>query len=157
MAHSWNRKYRRPAGLAPSDYQKPMGGDLLWVYEGLTQYWGDILAARSGLWTTQQFLDETAETAAALDNTPGRAWRPLQDTADAAQLLYGTGPEFETWRRSVDYYPEGFLIWLEADTIIRQQSRGEKSLNDFGSLFHAGQNTMPKLLPYTFPAVLTTL
>jgi len=157
MTHSWNGKYRRPAGLATSDYQKPMEGDLLWVYEGLTQYWGDILAARSGLWTTQQFLDETAETAAALDNTPGRAWRPLQDTADAAQLLYGAGPEFETWRRSVDYYPEGFLIWLEADTIIRQQSRGEKSLNDFGRLFHGGQNTMPKVVPYTFDDVVNTL
>ncbi len=101
-----------------------MEGDLLWVYEGLTQYLGDILAPRAGLWTKQQFLDETAETAAALDHTPGRSWRPLQDTADAAQLLYDASPEFESWRRSVDYYPEGFLIWLEADTVIRQQTEG---------------------------------
>ena len=88
MTHSWNGKYRRPKGLATPDYQVPMEGDLLWVYEGLTQYLGDILAPRAGLWTKQQFLDETAETAAALDHTPGRSWRPLQDTADAAQLLY---------------------------------------------------------------------
>jgi predicted metalloprotease with PDZ domain len=155
--HSWNGKYRRPAGLATPDFQKPMEGDLLWVYEGLTQYWGDILAARSGLWTTQQFLDETAETAAALDNTPGRAWRPLQDTADAAQLLYNAAPEFETWRRSVDFYPEGFLIWLEADTILRQQSHGAKSLNDFSRLFHGGQNSAAKVIPYTLDDVVSAL
>jgi predicted metalloprotease with PDZ domain len=87
MTHSWNGKYRRPAGLATPDYQKPMEGDLLWVYEGMTDYWGNILAARTGLWNKQQFLDETAELSAALDHTPGRSWRPLQDTADAAQIL----------------------------------------------------------------------
>ncbi|HEV3316735.1 MAG TPA: M61 family peptidase, partial [Candidatus Angelobacter sp.] len=88
MTHSWNGKYRRPEGLATPDYQEPMKGDLLWVYEGLTQYLGEILTARSGLWNKQQFMDEAAETAAALDHTPGRSWRPLQDTADAAQVLY---------------------------------------------------------------------
>jgi predicted metalloprotease with PDZ domain len=157
MTHSWNGKYRRPKGLATPDYQVPMEGDLLWVYEGLTQYLGDILAPRAGLWTKQQFLDETAETAAALDHTPGRSWRPLQDTADAAQLLYSAAPEFESWRRSVDYYPEGFLIWLEADTIIRQQTRGQKSMNDFCRIFHGGGNTPPKVIPYTFDEVVKTL
>ena len=157
MTHSWNGKYRRPKGLATADYQVPMQGDLLWVYEGLTQYLGDILAPRAGLWTKQQFLDQTAETAAALDHTPGRAWRPLQDTADAAQILYSTPPEFESWRRSVDYYPEGFLIWLEADTIIRQQTKGQKSINDFCLIFHGGGNTPPKVVTYTFDDVVSTL
>src|SRR6266404_673033 len=157
MTHSWNGKYRRPKGLATPDYQKPMEGDLLWVYEGLTQYLGEILAPRSGLWTKQQFLDEAAETAAALDHTPGRSWRPLQDTADAAQLLYSALPEFESWRRSVDYYPEGFLIWLEADTIIRQQTKGQKSMNDFCHIFHGGGNTPPKVITYTFDDVVKTL
>lgn len=157
MTHSWNGKYRRPAGLATPNYQEPMKGDLLWVYEGLTQYLGEILAARSGLWTEQQFMDEAAETAASLDHTPGRSWRPLQDTADAAQLLYSAPSEFESWRRSVDYYPEGFLIWLEADTIIRQKTNGQKSLNDFCHLFHGGQNTGPELKPYTFDDVVNGL
>lgn len=157
MTHSWNGKYRRPAGLATPNYQEPMKGDLLWVYEGLTQYLGEILAARSGLWTPQQFMDEAAETAAALDHTPGRSWRPLQDTADAAQLLYSAPSEFESWRRSVDYYPEGFLIWLEADTVIRQQSHGQKTLNDFCRLFHGGQNTGPELKTYTFDDVVNGL
>jgi predicted metalloprotease with PDZ domain len=157
MTHSWNGKYRRPKGLATPDYQAPMEGDLLWVYEGLTEYLGNILAPRAGLWTKQQFLDETAEIAAMLDHTPGRSWRPLQDTADAAQLLYSAAPEFESWRRSVDYYPEGFLIWLEVDTVIRQQTKGEKSINNFCQIFHGGGNTPPKVLPYTFDDVVKTL
>lgn len=157
MTHSWNGKYRRPYDLATPNYQDPMKGDLLWVYEGLTQYLGEVLAARSGLWTPQQFMDEAAETAASLDHTPGRSWRPLQDTADAAQLLYSAPSEFESWRRSVDYYPEGFLIWLEADTVIRQQSHGQKSLNDFCRLFHGGQNTGPELKTYTFDDIVNGL
>jgi predicted metalloprotease with PDZ domain len=157
MTHSWNGKYRRPKGLATPDYQQPMEGDLLWVYEGLTQYLGEILAARSGLWTPQQFLDEAADTAATLDTTTGRTWRPLQDTADAAQILYGAPREFENWRRSTDYYPEGFLIWLDADTLIRQKTNGQKSMNDFCHLFHGGQNTPPMVIPYTFDDVVKTL
>lgn len=157
MTHSWNGKYRRPKGLATPDYQQPMEGDLLWVYEGLTQYLGEILTARSGLWTKQQFLDEAAETAAALNHTPGRSWRPLQDTADAAQILYGAAPEFENWRRGVDYYPEGFLIWLDVDTTIRQKTNGQKSMNDFCHLFHGGQSGPPTVIPYTFDDVVNTL
>ena len=157
MTHSWNGKYRRPKGLATPDYQVPMEGDLLWVYEGLTDYLGFILAARSGLWTPQQFRDEAADVAAGLDHTPGRSWRPLQDTADAAQILYGAAPEFATWRRGVDFYPEGFLIWLDADTLIRQKTSGQKSLNDFCRLFHGGQNTPPMVKPYVFDDVVSTL
>src|SRR5215471_14179622 len=157
MTHSWNGKYRRPQGLATCDCRQPMEGDLLWVYEGLTQYLGESLTARSGLWTKQQFLDEAAETAAALDHTPGRSWRPLQDAADAAQILYGAAPVFENWRRSVDFYPEGFLIWLDVDTTIRQKTNGRKSMNDFCHLFHGGQNTPPMIKPYNFDDIVNTL
>ncbi|HET9184438.1 MAG TPA: M61 family peptidase [Candidatus Angelobacter sp.] len=157
MTHSWNGKYRRPAGLATPNYQDPMKGNLLWVYEGLTEYLSYILAARTGLWTEPQFLDEAAEVAGSLDHVPGRSWRPLQDTADAAQLLYSAPPEFESWRRSVDYYPEGFLIWLDADTTIRKLTHGQKSLNDFCRLFGGGHNTPPEVIPYTFDDVVKTL
>ncbi|HLY97720.1 MAG TPA: M61 family peptidase [Candidatus Angelobacter sp.] len=157
MTHSWNGKYRRPKGLATKDYQDPMQGDLLWVYEGLTQYLGEILTARSGLWTPEQFFEQTADTAAKLNTTTGRSWRPLQDTADAAQILYGSAPEFENWRRSVDYYPEGFLIWLDVDTTIRQQTGGKKTLNDFCRIFHGGGNTPPKVVTYDFNDVVNTL
>jgi predicted metalloprotease with PDZ domain len=155
FTHSWNGKYRRPGGLATPDYQTPMKGDLLWVYEGLTQYYGLVFSARSGITPLNLFREELASTAAYLNDRPGRTWRDLQDTAVAAQILYSTPPEGASWRRSVDYYDEGTLMWLEADTIIRKQSNGKKSLDDFCRTFHGGENTPPKVVPYTFDDVVT--
>ena len=157
FVHSWNGKYRRPAGLATPNYQEPMIGDLLWVYEGLTEYLGDVLTARSGLWTPEEYREALAETAAMLDHRAGRKWRPLEDTARSVQILRLKGPEWENWRRGLDYYPEGELIWLEVDNIIRQQSGGRKSLDDFCRLFHGGQSGPPKVVPYTFIDVVQTL
>ncbi len=149
MTHSWNGKFRRPAGLATGDFEKPMDGALLWVYEGLTNYLGEVLAARSGIWTAEQYRQNLADEAAALDDTPGRNWRPLSDTATAAQLLYGSRADGESSRRSVDYYPEGSLIWLEADTLIRRESRGQRSLDTFIQSFYGGPGGKPDLKPYT--------
>jgi predicted metalloprotease with PDZ domain len=158
FTHSWNGKYRRPAGLATSDYQQPMIGDLLWVYEGLTQYFGDVLAVRSGLWTPEQYRGMLAGKAAQLDNWPGRTWRDLQDTATMAQVLYGTGGGWESWRRNVDYYPEGDLLWLDVDTTIRKLSGDKKSLNDFAAAFESlGGNTPPRVVPYTFNDIVAAL
>ena len=157
FTHSWNGKYRRPAGLATRNYQDPMVGDLLWVYEGLTEYLGEVLTARSGLWTSEQYREALAETAAMLDHRTGRTWRPLEDTARSVQILRLQGPEWQSWRRGLDYYPEGGLIWLEVDTTIRQQSHGEKSLNDFCRLFYGGESGPPKVVPYTFDDVVRTL
>jgi predicted metalloprotease with PDZ domain len=157
FTHSWNGKYRRPAGLATRNYQDPMVGDLLWVYEGLTEYLGNVLTARSGLWTPEQYHDALAATAAMLDHRAGRTWRPLEDTARSVQILRMQGPEWQSWRRGLDYYPEGELIWLEVDTIIRQQSRGQKSLDDFCRLFHGGESGPPKVVPYTFDDVVQAL
>lgn len=154
FTHSWNGKYRRPAGLATPDYQTPMKGDLLWVYEGLTQYYGVIFSARSGITPLNLFREELASTAASLNDRPGRTWRDLEDTAVAAQILYNSPPENASWRRGVDYYDEGTLIWLEADTIIRKQSGGKKSLDDFCRDFHGGDNSPPKVVPYTFDDVV---
>jgi predicted metalloprotease with PDZ domain len=135
-----------------------MKGELLWVYEGLTQYLGDILSARSGLWNADQYKAYLAASAAELDRRPGRTWRDLEDTAVAAQTLYSSGEGWDNWRRSVDYYPEGELIWLEADVNIRKLSGGKKSLNDFCARFlSAGGNSGPKLLPYTFDDVVDAL
>ena len=154
FTHSWNGKYRRPSGLATPDYQTPMKGELLWVYEGLTQYYGVILSARSGMMPPNLFRETLASTAAYMNDRPGRTWRDLQDTAVAAQILYGAPPEGSSWRRSVDYYDEGTLMWLEADTIIRKQTGGKKSLDDFCRKFHGGENTPPKVAPYTFDDVV---
>jgi predicted metalloprotease with PDZ domain len=155
--HSWNGKYRRPAGLATSDYQKPMQGELLWVYEGLTEYYGNVLAARSGLWTPDEYRDELASVAASLDRRPGRTWRPLIDTTVAAQLLYNAPSEWESARRGVDFYDEGWLVWLDADTLIRQLTNGRRSLDDFVRRFHGGQTGGPEVKPYTFDDVVNAL
>jgi predicted metalloprotease with PDZ domain len=158
FTHSWNGKYRRPAGLATPDYSTPMKGDLLWVYEGMTEYWGDVLAARSGLWTADAYRGALAFSAARLDEKPGRTWRNLQDTAIASQILRGSHTAWANWRRGQDYYQEGELIWLDADTTIRQLTHGQKSLNDFCVKFLAvGGNTPPKVVPYDFDEIVADL
>jgi predicted metalloprotease with PDZ domain len=157
FTHSWNGKYRRPAGLATKNYQDPMIADLLWVYEGLTEYLGDVLTARSGLWTAEQYRDALAETAAILDHRAGRTWRPLEDTAVSVQTLRMLGSQWQNWRRSLDYYPEGELIWLEVDSIIRQQTNGLRSMDDFCRRFHGGESGAPKVVPYTFDDAVRTL
>ena len=155
--HSWNGKYRRPADLTTPDYQKPMQDDLLWVYEGLTSYLGDLLSARSGIRTPEQFRDNLARIAARLDHTPGRIWRDLQDTADGVPSMQDAPRQWESWRRTVDYYDEDVLNWLWADMIIRQQSHGAKSIDDFCRLFHGGQSGPPEVKTYTFEDVVNTL
>jgi predicted metalloprotease with PDZ domain len=155
--HSWNGKYRRPADLATPDYQQPMQDDLLWVYEGLTNYLGTVLTARSGLLTPEEARDDLALTAAALDHIPGRTWRNLQDTADAAPELYFSPHAWQSWRRSTDFYDEDTLNWLWADIIIRQQSKGKKTLDDFCHLFHGAPSTGPMVKPYNFDDVVDAL
>ncbi|MGB7720139.1 MAG: hypothetical protein WBL65_09580 [Bryobacteraceae bacterium] len=161
FVHSWNGKYRRPIGLtsggADGGYDTPMKGDLLWVYEGLTNYLGEILAPRSGLLTPEDFRESLAIDAAALDTKFGRTWRPLEDTAVAAQILYEAGSDYADYRRSVDYYPEGTLIWLDADVTIRQLSKGASSLNDFCRAFEGGPGGAPAMKPYDFEDVVAAL
>jgi predicted metalloprotease with PDZ domain len=158
FTHSWNGKYRRPAGLATPDFATPQKGDLLWVYEGMTQYWGDVLAARSAFWTPAQYRDALAWSAARLNVKPGRSWRNLEDTAIASQILRGGHGYWANWRRGQDYYPEGELIWLDADTTIRQLTHDKKSLNDFCVKFLAvGGNTPPKVVPYDFDEIVDGL
>jgi predicted metalloprotease with PDZ domain len=157
FVHSWNGKFRRPAGLATGDFSTPMKGDLLWVYEGLTHYLGKLLGARAALVTPAEYRENLALLAAQLDNRPGRTWRPLQDTNDEAQLLYYTRADWDSWRRTVDYYDEGDLIWLEADATIRRLTNGQKSLDDFCKKFHGAPSTGPMVKPYMFEEVVTTM
>jgi len=158
FVHSWNGKFRRPKDLSPPYYEAPQKTDMLWVYEGLTEYLGDLLTARSGLWTPDQYRQDLALTAAALGpGRPGRTWRPLQDTTDAAQLLYFAPEEWINWRRGVDFYDEGFLLWLEVNMIINKQTHGQKSLDDFCRLFYGGPNKGPQLKTYTFQDLVEAL
>jgi predicted metalloprotease with PDZ domain len=155
--HSWNAKTRRPAGLTRDDYQEPYEADLLWAYEGLTSYLGEILTSRSGLWKPEYARDSLALIAAGLANRPGREWRPLADTTRAAYTLYGVPSEWKTWRRGVDFYDEGVLIWLEADTQIRALSGNTKSLDDFCAAFFGGASGQLELEPYTYEQLTQAL
>ena len=149
FTHSWNGKYRRPDKLYQTDFSKPEVGELLWVYEGLTQYMGNVLAARDGMWSQKDYREVLALTAATLDYEPGRTWRSTDDTAIAASVLRSNSPAWTNWRRRQDYYPEGELLWLDADTLIRQLTDDQKSLTDFFHIFLAkGGNTGPLIVTY---------
>jgi predicted metalloprotease with PDZ domain len=156
--HSWNGKYRRPSGLATRNYQDPMRTELLWVYEGLTEYLGDVLAARSGLLTPEEFRSELARDFAGLQTHSARAWRSLEDTTVAAQLLYVQPRDWAArLRRQEDFYHEPALLWLEADTLIRRLSGGRRSLDDFCALFLGGPGGAPAVRPYDFEELVSAL
>ena len=145
-------KYRRPARLYQPDFATPQQGDLMWVYEGMTQYWGNVLATRSGLKSPAQYRDLLAMSAAQLDYKSGREWRPTEDTAVAGSLIRGGNQDWANWRRSQDYYQEGELVWLDADTTIRKLTDNKKSLDDFVAIFLGkGGNTGPLIVGYEFP------
>jgi predicted metalloprotease with PDZ domain len=157
FVHSWNGKFRRPADLAVPYYQEPMKTDLLWGYEGLTDYLGPMLAARSGLWTPGEYHEYMASIAASLGpGRPGRTWRPLLDTAVGEPGL-GFARGWFTWRRGTDYYDEGDLLWLEVATIIHRESNGAKSIDDFCHAFHGGANNGPEVKTYTFEQLVADL
>ncbi|MFP5209857.1 MAG: M61 family metallopeptidase [Acidobacteriota bacterium] len=158
FTHSWNGKYRRPAGLYQPTFATPERGNLLWVYEGMTQYLGNVLAARAGLETQAQYRDKLALSAANLDYRPGREWRPTEDTAIAASILRGLNPAWSNWRRGQDYYQEGELLWLDADTLIRKLTGNKKSLDDFERIFLGkGGNTGPLIVTYNFDELVRDL
>jgi len=158
FTHSWNGKYRRPFNLYQDNFAKMQQGSLLWVYEGLTQYMGNVLAARAGLKSQAEYRDLLAMSAANLEYKPGRQWRPTEDTAIAASILRGGNPAWSNWRRGQDYYQEGELFWLDADTLIRKQTNNSKSLTDFFHIFLAkGGNTGPLILPYNRDELIADL
>jgi predicted metalloprotease with PDZ domain len=159
FVHSWNGKYRRPAGLATPNYQEPMRGELLYVYEGMTRYLGDlVLTARSGMRTPEEDREFAAWVAANQEhNRPGRLWRPLVDTAVAVSSISVTPGEDVPYRRGLDYYDESMLVWLDADTIIRAKTGGKKSLDDFAKLFFGPPSSAPMVRPYTRDDVVSAL
>jgi predicted metalloprotease with PDZ domain len=158
FTHSWNGKYRRPFNLYQDTFAKMQEGSLLWVYEGMTQYLGNVLAARSGLKSQDQYRDMLAASAANLDYKPGRDWRSTEDTAIAASILRGGNPAWANWKRGQDYYQEGELFWLDADTTIRKLTDNKKSLTDFLHIFLAkGGNTGPLIVTYNRDELIADL
>jgi len=158
FSHSWNGKYRRPATLLVDDFQKPERTDLLWVYEGLNQYVGEVLTTRARLTTFGDQMESLAISAARMDVESGRSWRPVRDLADEAPLLYNApGGYYELRRSAGDFYTEGNLIWLDADVTIRRLSGGARSLDDFLKLWASGGSTTPSVKTYTVDDVVATL
>jgi predicted metalloprotease with PDZ domain len=155
--HSWNGKFRRPADLWTPNFNVPMRDDLLWVYEGLTEYWGYVLTARSGMRSAADTRDLIAQIAANFEASPGRDWRPLVDTTSQPTISQRRPVTWPSWLRGEDYYMEGLLIWLDADTKIRQLSGGKKSLDDFANTFYAMDNGSFVTRTYTFDDIVSTL
>ncbi|MGH7027947.1 M61 family metallopeptidase [Brevundimonas sp.] len=158
FVHAWNGKRQRPADELTANHNIPTQNTLLWVYEGQTEYWGDVLTARSGLASKADILTSFAEVAAFYDNQPGRAWRPLQDTNNHNLLGYRTSNPYASWMRGTgDYYRESLLIWLDADTLIREGTGGKKSLDDFAKGFFGGDDGSYAPRGYVFDDVVAVL
>lgn len=157
LTHSWNGKYRRPADLTTSNFDVPMQTSLLWLYEGQTQYYGQVLAARSGLWNREEALGALAQTAATYENRMGRAWRPLADTVNEPTISARRPEPWRSWQRPEDYYSEGALIWLDVDTLIRERTGGRKSLDDFTRAFFHSDAPALTTSTYIFEDVVRTL
>jgi predicted metalloprotease with PDZ domain len=155
--HSWNGKFRRPADLWTPNFNTPMRDSLLWVYEGQTQYWGFVLAARSGLWNRQQTLDAYADLAALYSTQAGRQWRPLADTTLDPIIASRQPIPWRNYQRSEDYYNEGLMLWLDADSLIRQKTNGQKSLDDFARAFFGINDGSFVTVTYTFDDVVKAL
>jgi predicted metalloprotease with PDZ domain len=155
--HSWNGKYRRPIGLATENYQQPMKDDLLWVYEGLTQYLGEVLTARSGLRTPDMAQELVAQLAAQADVRAGRQWRPLQDTADGEPIFGDSIQEWINWRRGTDYYEEGELLWFDIDAMLRRLTNDKESVDTFAKEFFAGPPGYVPIETYDFDDVVNLL
>lgn len=156
--HSWNGKFRRPSDLWTPNYNVPMRDSMLWLYEGQTQYWGYVLAARAGLWTKDQALDAIAATAAAYDHRIGREWKSLQDTTNDPITIARRPQPWGSWQRSEDYYSEGLLLWLDVDTVLRERTNGRRSLDDFARAFFGEQDgEWQKPATYKFDDVVAIL
>ncbi len=155
--HSWNGKFRRPYDLWTPNYNVPMQDDLLWVYEGLTEYWGSVLTARAGMRTPEQARDVIAQIASNFEISPGRTWRPLVDTTNQPIISQRSPVGWVSWQRAEDYYMEGLLVWLDADTTIRELSGGKKSLDDFARLFYGIDNGSYVTRTYDFEDIVRAL
>jgi predicted metalloprotease with PDZ domain len=155
--HSWCGKFRRPAGMCTPNYHTPLKTRLLWVYEGLTEYLGELLMVRAGLVDPKEYRETLTATIGSLVHREGRRWRPLDDTAAASYLLRGQSPNWNDLRRGQDYYFEGALIWLEADDIIRERSEGKRSLDDFCRKFLGANRTDVSVVPYDLPEIIADL
>lgn len=157
FSHAWNGLYRTPADLWAPTPNVPQGGSLLWVYEGQTEFWGRVLAARAGLRSREETLDRLALDAAEAANRPGRAWRPLADDVNYPSFMLHQRVPWRDWQRRKDYYGEGVLLWLAIDARLRARSGGRRGLDDFAHGFFAGASAAAPARTYTFETLCAAL
>ena len=157
FVHSWNGKFRRPAGLWTPDHNMPTRNSLLWVYEGQTQFWGYVLAARSGLFSKQETLDAFASIAATLNERPAQEWRHLEDTTYDPVISARRPKGWVSWQRSEDYYNEGMLVWLETDALLRRLTNGQRGMDDFARAFFGLRDRDWGVVTYTVDDIARTL
>jgi len=155
--HAWCGKYRRPDGMLTSDFHTPKDTELLWVYEGLTQYLGELVEARCGLMSHNEFKNRLLVELRNATNQQGRQWRTLADTAAASHTLRAASPSWGGLRRSQDYYMEGMLFWLEADARIRHLTNGKKSLDDFCHSFFKAKRSVKQPVAFDRSEVVRQL
>lgn len=155
--HAWNGRFRQPAGLWSPTFNQPTDPSLLWVYEGQTEFWGRVLAARSGMRTLQETLDKLALDAEVAANRPGREWKNLADSTLDPLYMAGRSPVWRDWQRREDYYPEGVLLWLDVDARLRELSDGKASLDDFARRFFVAHDRLEPTSTYTFEDVCASL
>ncbi len=155
--HAWNGRFRQPAGLWSPNFNRPTDPSMLWVYEGQTEFWGRVLAARAGLRTTQQTLDKLALDAALVANRSGHEWKTLADSTLDVLYMPGHPVPWRDWQRREDYYPEGVLIWLDVDARLRELSQNKVNIDQFAQLFFATHGTVERISTYSFQDVCDTL
>lgn len=155
--HTWNGKFRRPAGLLSPDYDAPMDTTLLWSYEGLTEFWGVMLPTRAGLMTPEYCREFMAEYAGNFVVNPGTRWRPMLDTAVDAQQLYYAPSAWHSSRRDTDFYDASVFLWLDVDAELRARSQGKSGIDDYMRRFYSGASGAPQLKPYVEQEIYDTL
>ncbi len=158
FTHSWNGKFRRGADAIAADFRAPIRNDMLWVYEGQTQFWGYVLGARSGITSRDDTMAALATIAASLnENRPARLWRPLQDTTNDPVITNRAPKGWVSQQRAEDYYNEGLLIWLEVDATLRELTKGQRGIDDFARAFFGTQDGDWGVLPYDMATITDTL
>lgn len=155
--HSWNGKFRRGADSWTPSFDQPIRSSLMWIYEGQTQYWGHVLTARAGLWSTDTALQALAKVAATYDVRPGGLWRTMADTTADPVIASRAPLPWPSWQRSEDYYSEGQLLWLAVDTLIRERSGDRRSLDDFARNFFGSDDGRMITKTYDFDDVVQAL
>jgi predicted metalloprotease with PDZ domain len=156
-AHAWNGCYRVPAELWTPTPNVPMRDSLLWIYEGQTELWARVLAARAGQRSVAETRDALAVDAAVAATRAGRAWKSLADSAHDPISMAGRPVVWRDWQRREDYYSEGVLLWLNVDAIVRRETGGRRGLDDFAHDFFAQRDGSSAIATYTVEDVYAAL